>query len=713
MRISVSWSWLNQSLPPDCELPADGLEIASKSGISSSVASEAQVPHSPELAQPVLAADVELYPPPHAGFQPIPLNSLVPSPLEPLRHFDSLNTPFNGDRAPSPLNASSLIPQPSLPLPPALPPLQPLPTPQTLPTITDGVFAQVFERSPDAMTLSTLVDGRFVAVNQRFLELSEYPRQALIGVRSTDLNFWPNPAAREQQRQKIERQGALYNEEGEFRTQSGQIKTVTVSAEILTIDGCPCVLCSIRDITQEKHAEEQLQLANERDRLLGQISLNIRQSLDLEQILQSTVAEVRQFLGVERVFVARFGPGNRGSVAAESVASTYPSLAGEIISADIYDELVQVFSHTSLRVIDDMDSAAHTSHCFQLLVSRYQVKAGLAVPIPVNGALFGVLVAHQCQEPRPWTEFEQQLLQRLATQVAIAIQQSELYSQIRDFNVNLEQEVADRTQELEQRTQELEKLGHFRDFLLHAVTHDLRTTAVGTTMLLKSLATQPGSTIQMPRRLLQSMLQACGQQRDKLDAIREVHTLEIQGIPLHVAPLNCHTIVDNVMALLQPRAQANDAVLLNHLPPVLPNLRGDTVQLERVFHHLITNAIAHNPPGITITIQAQVPPPLPPSLLESLPVDHPGLDHPGLDHPGPIKFQVQDNGQGIAPEQRDRLFQLCSDCTESRQLSGIRLGLYLCHQIITAHGGTIGVESDRQHGTTIWFTLPTTAPRLL
>ena len=87
------------------------------------------------------------------------------------------------------------------------------------------------------------------------------------------------------------------------------------------------------------------------------------------------------------------------------------------------------------------------------------------------------------------TEFEKQLLLRLATQVTIAIQQSELLSKVQYLNTHLEQQVeertqelAQRTQELEQRTQELEELGEFRDFLLHAVTHDLQTSSVGMTM---------------------------------------------------------------------------------------------------------------------------------------------------------------------------------------------------------------------------------------
>ncbi|NET54132.1 MAG: GAF domain-containing protein, partial [Merismopedia sp. SIO2A8] len=377
----------------------------------------------------------------------------------------------------------------------------------------------------------------------------------------------------------------------------------------------------------------------------------------------------------------------------------------------VYNELSETFSHTAIRIVNDVQKDIRESSCFKLLVERYQVKAGLAVPLMVGGELFGVLVAHQCVTPRPWTEFEQQLLQRLGTQVEIAIQQSELYHQIQTLNTNLEQQVADRTRELKQRTQELadrtcelekrtqelEKLGQFRDFLLYAVTHDIRTTAVGMMMLLQSLDHQDGGSIHIPRRFFDKMLRAGNIQRDKLDAIQEVHTLEIQGISLNPTAISPHAMVREVIAVLQPRAFQNQATIVNQVPSSLPLLCGDVVQLQRVLQHLLTNAIAHNPPGVTITLQAQ-----------DQAQDHPSNTSfpPSKQSRRYVTFYIQDDGQGIAPEKCDRIFQLCASTDQCHHLGGISLGLYLCHQIITAHYGSIGIDSTVSQGTTVWFNLP-------
>ncbi|MCU0570435.1 MAG: sensor histidine kinase, partial [Oculatellaceae cyanobacterium Prado106] len=71
-----------------------------------------------------------------------------------------------------------------------------------------------------------------------------------------------------------------------------------------------------------------------------------------------------------------------------------------------------------------------------------------------------------------------------------------------------------------------------------------------------------------------------------------------------------------------------------------------------------------------------------------------------------IRCTVQDNGLGIPPEQCDKLFNPYFRGTAKGKSVGLGLGLYLCQQIIQAHGGQIGVTSEVGQGTAFWFTLP-------
>jgi signal transduction histidine kinase len=109
----------------------------------------------------------------------------------------------------------------------------------------------------------------------------------------------------------------------------------------------------------------------------------------------------------------------------------------------------------------------------------------------------------------------------------------------------------------------------------------------------------------------------------------------------------------------------------------------DSTQLQRVFENLLSNAMNHNPPGVHLTLEASVEPDL-------------------------IRCSVSDNGVGMNQETTAMVFQLYTqgNTQKQRPKRGLGLGLYLCHQIITAHGGDIGVDSCPNNGTTFWFTLP-------
>jgi GAF domain-containing protein len=82
----------------------------------------------------------------------------------------------------------------------------------------------------------------------------------------------------------------------------------------------------VRDITERQQAEAQLRMSQERDRLLAEIALRIRQSLDLEQILNRTVVEVRQFLQTDRVCICYIDENCHTKVVAESVVPERQSI---------------------------------------------------------------------------------------------------------------------------------------------------------------------------------------------------------------------------------------------------------------------------------------------------------------------------------------------------------------------------------------------------
>ncbi len=207
------------------------------------------------------------------------------------------------------------------------------------------------------------------------------------------------------------------------------------------------------------------------ERLLANIALCIRQSLDLDEVLNTAVTEVRQFLQTDRVIIYRFEPDWSGVVAVESVNPDWPSTLGAAIQDSCFTTQthVQPYQQGRIRFIEDIYTE-DIAPCHVDLLARYQVRANLAVPILQGENLWGLLIAHHCSAPRQWQQIEIDMLQQLATHMAIAIQQSELYLQaqtellerqrveaaLQQAKNELEVKVTERTRELWDTNQRLQ-----------------------------------------------------------------------------------------------------------------------------------------------------------------------------------------------------------------------------------------------------------------
>ena len=167
-----------------------------------------------------------------------------------------------------------------------------------------------------------------------------------------------------------------------------------------------------------------------KDRLLSTMSLHIRQSLDLEEILSTTVSEVRQFLLTDRVSLYRFNPDWSGTIVVESVGDGWLSLLGRHCEDTYFSaKFVKLYRRGRIQTTTDIYTSDLTQ-CHIDLLGEFQVRAILVVPILQGEELWGLLGAHQCSGPRVWQRAEVELLQQLANHIAIAIQQSELYHQL-------------------------------------------------------------------------------------------------------------------------------------------------------------------------------------------------------------------------------------------------------------------------------------------
>ncbi|MCU0542991.1 MAG: GAF domain-containing protein [Oscillatoriaceae cyanobacterium Prado104] len=182
---------------------------------------------------------------------------------------------------------------------------------------------------------------------------------------------------------------------------------------------------SLERQVQERTA--QLQKSLDFAKVLTRVRDQIRSTLDLKTILQTIVREVTVLLNTDRTVIYQFDPEKQGEVVVEQVRGRWQSILGIKSPADCFPEgSTCLYREGKVRAINDI-YAEDLTPCHRDFLESLQVRGSLIVPIGKKPQFWGLLIAHECSGPRFWQNSEQELLQNLADQAAIAIQQAELY----------------------------------------------------------------------------------------------------------------------------------------------------------------------------------------------------------------------------------------------------------------------------------------------
>ncbi|WP_019505132.1 ATP-binding protein [Pleurocapsa sp. PCC 7319] len=295
----------------------------------------------------------------------------------------------------------------------------------------------VFEHSSEAIAIIDEGD-RLVEANPAACKLFGAARKKLLGNLIADWFDFPlNESIAEVQWQQTD----------------GSIKTIEYSR---VRDLLPNYhLLVLRDISQLQRATAaELDREHQRIELFAEVTLKIRQSLQLEEILRTAVTEVQSILQADRVLIYQVFANGTGMPIKEAVLPDYAPILGVEFPEEVFPEDYRdLYTKGRVRAIANVhDQNAGLAECLIEFMDEWMVKAKLVVPILQNfkssidiqeDRLWGLLIAHQCQAPRKWTEFELELMQQLADQIGIALSQAELLE-------NLEGLVAERTAKLRQ-----------------------------------------------------------------------------------------------------------------------------------------------------------------------------------------------------------------------------------------------------------------------
>ncbi len=183
-------------------------------------------------------------------------------------------------------------------------------------------------------------------------------------------------------------------------------------------------------VREQAKQSRRLESEAKRTQIFTDITLHIRQFLNQKDILQATADAIRNSLATERVVVYRFHEDGSGTIIAESVAADFPRTIGQKIDDPCFRErYVQKYKNSRVRAIDNIYQADFTD-CHIKTLEKFAVKAKLFAPILQEKQLVGLLIAHQCSQPRTWQEWEINLFAQLAIQVGFALDQATLLEQL-------------------------------------------------------------------------------------------------------------------------------------------------------------------------------------------------------------------------------------------------------------------------------------------
>ena len=229
----------------------------------------------------------------------------------------------------------------------------------------------------------------------------------------------------------------------------------------------------------------------------------------------------------------------------------------------------------------------------------------------------------------------------------------------------------------------LHRFDQLKNDLVATVAHEFRTPLTSLRMAIHLCLEQlVGPLTDKQLDLLHAARDDCERLQRIVDELLDL--AKIQGGRMHlrrrrVAP---RALIDDAIDAQYALAADRHVALASEVAPALPELEVDRDRIQLVFANLLTNAIRHSPQGAAVQLR-------------------------GSAANGAVRFEVRDQGPGIAPDQREIIFEKFAQGPASP--GGAGLGLSIAREIVTAHGGQIGVTSELGNGSTFWFTVPLSA----
>ena len=413
-----------------------------------------------------------------------------------------------------------------------------------------------------------------------------------------------------------------------------------------------------RDITHRKQAEAALKQQSVRSQILADLTLKIRRSLQLDEILSTTTTEVQALLDVDRVLVFQRLEQGRGKVISEAAHSEVASLLGqELAEVDLFPEPIQLYERSMVHGIERLDHPEWQSRG-ALYLQQMGVRSILVIPVLQRESVWGWLIAHDCSAHHPWSNFEMELLQQLMSPLEVAITHSQLFQALQENN------------ELKS-TRSPSAL----PFTLPSI-------------LASELSSEVSFVEGMPENLCHEQTQRLHEtavnMNNLLDDILLIERADAKKLKCEPSPVEvrsfCQGLIHEIVggSVCDGEDGTTETGIRLSVQPDVPEVMAylDEMLLRQILMNLLSNALKYSP-------------------------SHPIVELDTTFDDRTLTFKVSDQGIGIPPGDLDRLFEPFQRGSNVGTVPGNGLGMAIVKQSVEIQGATIAVWSQPGEGTVV------------